>query len=367
MSVAPPRPRATPFHLRAAEANARNDWTERNGVMLARIYTSARDEALAARLRVGLIDISWRWRVLLEGARVGDFLGRLVTREAAPLAPGEALKALWLGDDGTVRGAGAIARFGRARFYLVAAAPDAAWVAAAAARFGVSVRDMADRYGGLAIAGPYAARTLARAGIDPRLALLSFRRQSWGALDVTLSRWGELNGYEIWCRAEDGALVWERLMRAGAAFGIAPVGTVAAELLDLEIGIARPGRDYVRPMSPRALGLESLIDETNTRFNGRAAWRAGRESERLRLVGVAFDGGTPASHTPLLRNGVVIGHTLASAWSPALARAVALASVDSGAAAPGTVLSLALPPSAKQPELRTARATVCELPFLPPP
>ncbi len=114
--------RATPFHARAAETNRGNDWRTRNGFTLARIYSDAADEALAARSRASLADISWRWRVMLEGARAGEFLSHLATRDASTLEPGRALKALWLSDGGGVRGAGAIARYGKESFLLVSAA-----------------------------------------------------------------------------------------------------------------------------------------------------------------------------------------------------------------------------------------------------
>lgn len=372
MSAVPAGPRTTPFHIRAAGANRGNDWLLRNGITLSRVYATVRDEALAMRLRVGLVDVSWRWRVLFEGARAGEFLDRLVTRAVTTLAPGGTVKVLWLDDDGGVRGAGVIARFGRARFYLVAPASDSAWIGRAAARFGVSVRDISDRYGGLAVVGPYAAATLARAGLDPKLAALSFRRQNWGGLDVTLSRWGDFAGYEIWCGADDGLAVWDRLMAAGAAFGIVPVGTAAADLADIEGGIVRPGLDYVvagRRAAPsaRALGLEGLIDEAHTVFNGRPGWHAARLGERRRLVGIIFDGETPVLHAPLLRKGVVVDRTLTSAFSPALQRAIALASVDVEAATPGTALFVTPPASLSRPESLAVTATVCELPFLPPP
>jgi glycine cleavage system aminomethyltransferase T len=57
-------------------------------------------EALAARLRVAIADISWRRRIMLEGARAVEFLSKLVTRDAAKLSPGTSLKALWLSDGG---------------------------------------------------------------------------------------------------------------------------------------------------------------------------------------------------------------------------------------------------------------------------
>ena len=46
------------------------------------------------------------------------------------------------------------------------------------------------------------------------------------------------------------------------------------------------------------------------------------------------------------------GHTLRSLYSPALKRAIALATVDAAAAVPGTMLSLTLPATMGRPELR---------------
>ena len=372
MTANPALVRATPFHTRAAAANEGNDWLARNGATLARQYADAGDEALAARFRVGLIDISWRWRVMLEGARAAECLSHVMTRDFSKLAPGEALKALWLGDDGGVRGAGVVARFGKERCLLVSAQSDKPWIGAAARRFAVSARDVTEGDGILALVGPYAAATLECAGLDSALEPARFRKQFWRGLEVTLSRFGEHGGYEVWCAADDGILLWDRLMRAGEPFGIEPLGVIAADTLDLEAGVARPGRDWRPPQggtdrgfSPLALGLESLIDESHTHFNGRAMWLAGRDGETRRLVGVEFEGETPAPHTPLLRADAAVGHTLSSLYSPALRRAIALALVEVSAAAPGTALRLTLAPSLETPELREVTVRVAALPLLP--
>lgn len=374
MSANPARVRGTPFHTRAAAANEANAWAPRAGFTLAREYAGAHDEALAARFRVGLIDISWRWRVALEGARAGEFAARLLTRDPGQLAPGQSLKTAWFADGGGVRGTGLVARYGRESFRLVSAACDAAWIEEAAARFDVSVRDVTEEEGGLALVGPYAAATLARAGLDPEIEPLAFKRQFWRGLDITLSRWGELGGYELWCKADDAIILWDRLMRAGEPFGIEPLGLAAADILDLEAGIARPVRDwdaakdgFAATPSPLALGLESLIDEGHTGFNGRSAWLAAREDEAFRLVGLLIEADHPAPFTPLTRDGRTVGHTLSSVYSPALRRAIALARIEANSAEPGTVLGLTLSPSKDTPEFRTVSASVSELPFLPPP
>lgn len=363
--------RATPFHARTSGANRDNAWLLRNGVTLSTHFTSVEDEALAARGRVAIADISWRWRVAIEGASAESFLSRLMTANAATLEPGNALKALWLSDAGGVRGAGVVARYGRESFQLVASAPDAAWISSAAAASGVQMRDVSDEMGGLAIVGPQARAAMEAAELPSDLEPLALRKLFWRGLEITLTRFGEHGGYEIWCAADDGVLVWDRLVRAGADFGIVPAGVAAMDLLDLEAGIPRPNLDY-RPARkgfdagplPSEFGLDMLIRDDHMLFNGRKALLAA--APRRKLMGLEFDRDKPAPFTPVFLKDAEVGHTLRSAWSPALRRAIALATVDRSVSE-GATLTLTLPPTMEEPVLRKVAARVVRLPFLAAP
>lgn len=363
--------RATPFHARTAEANRGNRWTTRGGFTLAAACGGTAEEASAARLSVAMGDISWRWRVMLEGPRVGELVRRLFTRDATALKPGEALKALWLADGGGVRGAGVVARLGKQSFQLVAAAEDSAWTTDAAALFGVGVRDVTEAEGGLAIVGPYAAKLIAALGLDPALKKLAFRKVFWRQLDVTVSRFGEHGGYELWCKADDALYLWDRVTRAGEAFALIPAGLDAMDVLDIEAGVSRPGRDYdgarsavdAEPLAGE-LRLSKLIDEMLTGYNGERGARAARPKRAL--VGLLLDGERPAPFTAVMRDGAVAGRTLSSCVSPLLRRAIALAQLDEAHAAPGTKLSLTLP-GTRDLLPAVANATVVDLPFLPAP
>lgn len=363
--------RATPFHARAAEANPRNRWTARGGFTLAAEQGGTAEEAAAARIAVAMADISWRWRVMLEGPRVLELMRRLFTRDVTALKAGEALKALWLSDGGGVRGAGLVARHGRQSFQLVAAAHDRDWIADAAALFGVTLRDVTEAEGGLALIGPHAARLVAALGFDPALETLGFRKVFWRDLDVTVTRFGEHGGYELWCEADDAVYLWDRVLRAGEAFAIVPAGLDAMDLLDIEAGVPRPGRDYdgaraadaAAPLAAE-LRLAKLIDDDFSGFNGERGARAAQP--RRSLVGLLIDSDRPAPFLPVTRDGAVVGRTLSSAYSPLLRRAIALAQIDEAHAAPGTEVSLPLPGDRTLlPGAATAR--VADLPFLPAP
>jgi len=224
--------------------------------------------------------------------------------------------------------------------------------------FDVTVREIGPEEGGLAVIGPYARRAVEAAGLDTTLELSNFRKVFWRGLDVTLSRFGEHGGYELWCNAEDGSIVWDRITKAGAAFATMPAGLDAMDILDLEAGVPRPERDYeparegfgAEP-SPFDLGLESLIDDDHKVFNGRPALQGIRKTKTR--VGIEFDGETPMPHAPLLRGTKMIGQTWSSLYSPSLRGAIALAQVSLDAAAPGTELVCS-----------GQNTRVCALPFL---
>ncbi len=366
--------RATPFHARTASSNIFNKWALRSDFTLAQDFGDPFQEALAARIRVVASDMSWRWRVLFQGGRAGDFLAQLMTRDVRMLEPGQSLKALWLNDSGAVRGAGVVARFASDKFLLIASAADASWIANAAAAFGIAIRDVTEDEGGLALIGPYARSTLEAAGLAADIAPLGFRKLFWRGLDVTLSRWGEQNGFEIWCRADDCLIVWDRIMRAGAPCSIQPAGLEAADILDIEAGIPRPFRDYVPAEdgfadapTPGSFGLTSLIDSDHEIFNGRSAWLAREKSETKTLVGIEIESDTLAPFAVLTHKDWSVGRTLTSVYSPVLRRAIALAQIDRALSPTGTMLNLTLPASLNRPVVLSASARVCELPFLSPP
>jgi glycine cleavage system aminomethyltransferase T len=194
------------------------------------------------------------------------------------------------------------------------------------------------------------------------LEALAFRKMFWRGLDITLSRFGEHGGFEVWCNPDDGPLVWSRIVDASGPFAMRLCGLNAMDVIDLEAGVPRPGRDYETAHggfstspTPSDLGLESLIDTDHLLFNGRASYLS---SPRVRArVGIELNDRNPAPHMPLLRNGQRVGETMSSLYSPALQRAIALASVDLSATEPGARLTLR----------GGAFVTVVGLPFLPIP
>jgi aminomethyltransferase len=332
---------ATPFHRRTAEINQANAWSARNGFTVSQFYSGADIEALSARGAAVLCDISFRRRLRLGGAAAEDFLSRLATQNIAELAIGHAVRAMWLGDDGALKGEGAIARLSRNNFVLETEG-QTDWIEQAAVPFDISLaRDEA----GLSLIGPLSNAILAAAGLtepDP----LTVRAANWHGLDIRLSRLGP--GTEIWGSAADAEILWDRFTEAGANLGLVPAGLAALDILELETA------------EPRAL----LVDEAHTGFNGRAAFLAAAAMETRNIVGVDIDAETPAPYALLMRHGVVVGRVLKPLYSPTLGRAIALAEIDKNFAASGTEFTFILPPDAENPLARNVSARAVTLPFL---
>lgn len=347
---------ATPFHARAAAANACNVWENRGAFTLAGDYGDAAGEAAAARFGAVLADLSWHWRVMMTGPHAADFVARFFTRDASRLAPAAALDALWLNDAGAVRGAGTVARFGQEAFLLVSTAQDADWLGHAAGLYGVDVKDMTAADGMLALIGPASAQILEQAGLDSAFAPLTLKRQFWRGMDVALSRFGL--GYEIRCEPDNALILWDRLTAAGRSFALRPAGQKAVDILALESGVLRPGVDcqpardgFASGPMPQSLGLCALVDRTHL-FNGRRGFLAAGPDTAL--TGLLLDGDTPAPDAAVTLEGRSVGHTLTSLYSPALRQAVALAVFDQ-------------PPPAGALKAGTAGCRPAALPFLPIP
>ncbi|MDR3526243.1 MAG: hypothetical protein P4L57_03120 [Rhizomicrobium sp.] len=344
---------ATPFHARAVEANRCNAWENRGGYTLARHYGSIAEEAVAARFGAVLADLSWHWRATFSGGDVDAFVAQAFSRNGAALAIGMSLDVLWLNDTGAVRGRGRLVRMAADRFLLLSPQDDRDWLFFAASLYGVACSEHAPD-GLLALIGPTARKILTAAGLDadpPPSGLVSV---SWRGIDLTLSRLGL--GYELWCDADSGLIIWDRLVAAGRAFALLPAGQAALDILEAESGLFLPGRDFAPARegfapqpTPQALGLCSLVDRSHA-FNGKAGFlAAGRDTQ---LSGLLMGAETEIAPRVLTHRGAAIGNILSSRYSPALQRMIGFALL-SGSWPSGEV------------EAGSAPCRIVGLPFLP--
>ncbi len=202
----------------------------------------------------------------------------------------------------------------------------------------VEIRDRSDQLAVIGIWGPRARDVLgACTADDVSDKVLAFRcalSVSIGGADVLAQRItyvGEL-GYELYVAPEWAVQVWDRLIAAGAGYGIAAGGYRALESLRLEKGYRYFGTDLTASDTPYESGLGFCVALDKGDFNGRDALsrpEAKTPSRRLRTLTVGDDdqyltvyGGEAVRH-----DGALAGRIRSCAYGYTVRRNVALATV----------------------------------------
>jgi aminomethyltransferase len=354
-------PVGTPFHERTfalCESLSYRDWS---GYYTVSSYeTHHEHEYNAIRNAAALIDISPLFKYNVAGPDAERLVDRIITRDVRSMAVGQVFYTPWCDEQGWVIDDGTVARLDEHRFRWTAADPSLRWFMQNAAGMRVTVDDVSEQVAALAVQGPMAARVLracARADIDR---LKYFRATSGVIADVPvdISRTGYTGdlGYEIWIPSEHAVRVWDALIAAGRAYELKPAGMLALDVARTEAGLLLIDVDYVgsrkaaipsQRYTPHELGLARLVSLDKPTFVGRSALAAERQrGPRRKIVGLEVEWNgiealyeriglapvAPAAASriavPVTKGGRQIGRATTTAWSPALKRLIALATID---------------------------------------
>jgi aminomethyltransferase len=358
-------PRATPLVQRHEALGAR--MVDFAGWRMPIQYTGIIEEHRAVRERAGLFDLCHMGELFVDGPEAGDSLAAAVTTDPRTLALGRAQYSMICAPDGGILDDLIVYRLAADRFLVVANASNAAVVSdALAERFAGRRAILDDRSLAtalVAIQGP-AARgilgPLAFVDLDA-IRYYGIAEGTVAGIPALVGRTGYTgeDGFEVFVEAAAGTTVWDALMDAGRAAGLAPVGLGARDTLRLEAGMPLYGNELDRETTPFEAGLGRVVKLAKAGgFVGRDALaRAAEAGPRKSLVGLAVRGRGIARHGHAVwagerRTGVVTSGTM----SPTLGVPVAMAYVAPGDSAPGTMLDV---------EIREARAAaeVVPLPF----
>jgi aminomethyltransferase len=365
-------PRRTPLHECHREAGAR--LVPFAGWEMPVQYAGVIEEHRAVREAAGLFDVSHMGEIRVSGPGAEDLLQRLTPNDVAKLVPGRAHYSGLLTERGTYVDDVLVYRLAAEEFLVVVNASNAArdfeWIASrsgAGAR-AARVTDASDDYALLALQGPRALEILAPLA-SPEVAALRYYGFAEGSVDgvpALISRTGYTgeDGFELYLAPEAAPRVWRRLLAVGAERGLRPAGLGARDTLRLEAGMALYGHEIDETTTPLEAGLSWVVKlDKPVPFLGREALLAQRaEGVRRKLVGFAVAGrGIARQGHPVVSEGGsgatgTIGAVTSGTWSPTFEKALGMAYVPAGLAAPGTGLAI---------EVRGKRlpATVAELPF----
>lgn len=240
-------------------------------------YKSIVSEHMATREKIGLFDVSHMGEFLVTGAKSFDFIQYVIANDLLKLTePNRALYSqLCYPDGGTVDDLIVYRR--QDDFMLVVNASnidkDLEWLKSHASKFGVTLTDISDETGLLALQGPQAVPLLAEIAGDFVSSMPSF---SYGEATVdgvkfSFGRTGYTgeDGFEIFVPANKVEWLWQTLLERGASRGIEPCGLGARDTLRLEAGLPLYGHELEKDISPIEAGLGWSVKPDKCDFIGR--------------------------------------------------------------------------------------------------
>ncbi len=390
-------PFGTPFHSRTSALCASQNWRTWSGYFAASSYDVVHDyEYHAIRNSAALIDVSPLFKYDVRGRDALTLVNRIITRDAAKCAVGQAIYTCLCDEDGKVIQDGTVFRLAEDYFRFHLAEPSLRWLCINAVNLEVKIDDVSDRIAALALQGPNSLSILQQVTEAALEKLKFFRLLSTkvGSMPAVISRTGYTGdlGYEIWSSAEFAEPVWDKLMKAGKPFGLKPAGLLALDAARLEAGFILLDVDYIsaekalapiQKYTPFEIGLGWTVDLSKEFFLGCKSLRAEIERGPSRqIIGLDIDmrdyeylfrrynlppqlpltiwrGGVP-----VYENGRQVGHATTGGWSPLLKKYLSLATVSKQRADVGRRLEIEI---TVQYERNTAGATVVALPFFDPP
>ena len=334
-------------------------------------YRGILEEHRTVRSAVGLFDVSHMGEFEVEGPDARSILHWLTTNDVSALEIGQVQYSLLCYPHGGVVDDLTVYRVAADRFMLTVNAgnidKDWTWVTERSAERGGAARwtNASSATGLIAVQGPKAEALVARlADVDvPGIGYYRFARGNVAGVSALISRTGYTgeDGFELYAPAAETERLWNALMSAGAADGVAPIGLGARDTLRLEMRYALYGNDIDEATNPLEAGLGWIVKPAKGDFVGRDAIEKVRaEGVRRRLVGLEMAERAVARHGyPVLKDGARVGVVTSGSYGPSVDRYIALGYVDATHAAVGSALDVEIRGQAKA-------AHVVRTPFHPP-
>lgn len=365
-------PIKTPFHERTAAHNHNLDWKDWGGYFVANSYNKVNDfEYFAFRHSAGLIDITPLFKYKVTGKDAAQFLSRIIVKDISKLKLNQGTYCCWCDDQGRVVDDGTVMRFGEDEYFVTAADPSFSWFSRFVKRLDVHIEDVTDSICGLAIQGPMS-RGILKQMCDADLDSLKFFWTTSARADgfkFKISRTGYTGdlGYELWVDNENALQLFDAVWNAGQNYNIRMSGIAALDIARIEAGLVMNGVDYHSSLhaltpdqmsTPFELGLGWTVNLDREPFIGQRALKKEKtEGSRWATVGLDINwpdlealyhqhGLPPHTEAGAWRKSIPvyassnksnqIGYATSGTWSPTLKKNIALTTIRSEFASPGT-------------------------------
>ena len=297
-------------------------------------------EHTAVRTSVGVFDVSHLGKARVSGPGARDFVNSCLTNDLGRIHEGKAQYTLCCNEaGGVVDDLIAYLRSDEDVFLIPNAANTAEVVRrlAEAAPEGITVENLHDRYGVLAVQGTKSDEVLESLGLPAGHEYMSFVEAEWNGRPLIVCRTGYTGerGYELVPSWEDTTDLWDALMTAIEPYDGLPCGLGARDTLRTEMGYALHGNELSVDITPVQARVGWAVGWKKESFWGREALLAEKEAGPKRVAwGLLATGrGIPRAHCEVKRDGTVIGEVTSGTFSPTLRNGIALALLSPDVAA----------------------------------
>ena len=327
-------------------------------------YSGLLDEHEAVRTRAGLFDVSHMGEVVFRGPKALESLNRIFTNDLRRIVDGQAQYGCLCRENGGI--VDDVIVYRRAEDDLLVCVnagnrdKDFDWLRDHAG--GSSVTNESVDWVQIAIHGPRAQANLpGLTGADlAALKPFHFAEAQVAGIPGTIARTGYTgeDGFEIFCRPDQGPALWKAIVEAGKPAGLVPAGLGARDTLRLEVAYRLYGSDMDDATTPLEAGLGWVVKLDKGDFIGKDAMARQKAAGLPRkLVGfVLTDPGIARHGYDVLHDGEKVGVVTSGTKSPTLKTSIGLAYVPPALAAEGSSFAVDI-------RGRPASAQVVKTPF----
>jgi aminomethyltransferase len=330
-------------------------------------YTGIADEHLAVRTRAGLFDVSHMGEIEIAGADALAAVQHITSNDASRLAVHQIQYSALTTPEGTFVDDVLTYKLADEHFMLVVNASnimkDYNWIAEQiAGRGDVVAVNASSRYALVALQGPAARDVLQTlTGVDlAGIKYYWFTTGEVASVRCTISRTGYTgeDGFEVFAPPASAERVWDAILQAGRAAGVAPAGLGARDTLRLEAAMRLYGNDMDETTTVVEADLGWIVGWGKPPFLGSdVLHRQKAEGAPRKLVGFEMLDRAIARHGhDVYLDGKKSGIVTSGTQTPFLKKAIGMAYLPANRAVPGTEFEVDV-------RGRRMRAVVVPMPF----
>jgi aminomethyltransferase len=330
-------------------------------------YEGVTAEHETVRKSLGVFDVSHMGEFLISGPQALTLIQKVSSNDASKLTIGKAQYSCLPNETGGIVDDLIIYKLKEEQYLLVVNASniekDWSHISTYNEAIGADMRDISEDYSLLAIQGPKAVEAMqSLTSVDlAEIKFYNFKVADFAGIEhVIISATGYTGsgGFEIYCKNTEVKQIWDAVFKAGASFGIKPIGLAARDTLRLEMGYCLYGNDINDTTSPFEAGLGWITKFTKDFVNSEALAKEKAHGPERKLVAFELDErGIPRHDYDIVDGqGKKIGIVTSGTMSPSMGKGIGLGYVPTIFSEIGSKIQI-------QIRKKAIPATIVKLPF----